>query len=209
MYLLIPSTLSSLIQTSTFLSHPGGQKKKKMEQATNSIVFLAFVLLFFASSGVADPLAYNVLNYGAKPDDNFDSTPALVAAWTLACGSINPATIYVPPGRFLVRNVVFRGQCNNNGIVFRIDGTLVAPSDYKVIGSTGNWLLFEHVNGVSVYGGVLDGQGTGLWTCKRSGKGCPSGATVSLTTIPRTRTCIVYTYTYILQFDSISASFEI
>ncbi|KAH1089976.1 hypothetical protein J1N35_017233 [Gossypium stocksii] len=149
-----------------------------MEQTANSIVFLAFVLLFFASSGVADPLlTYNVLNYGAKPDDNFDSTQALVAAWTLACGSINPATIYVPPGRFLVRNVVFRGQCKNNGIVFRIDGTLVAPSDYKVIGSTGNWLLFEHVNGVSIYGGILDGQGTGLWTCKRSGKGCPSGAT--------------------------------
>ncbi|KAK8280655.1 hypothetical protein V6Z11_D09G191900 [Gossypium hirsutum] len=148
-----------------------------MEQAAKSIVFLAFVLLFFPSSGVADPLTYNVLNYGAKPDDNFDSTQALVAAWTLACGSINPATIYVPPGRFLVRNVVFRGQCKNNGIVFRIDGTLVAPSDYKVIGSTGNWLLFEHVNGVSIYGGIIDGQGTGLWTCKRSGKGCPSGAT--------------------------------
>ncbi|KAH1030235.1 hypothetical protein J1N35_046127 [Gossypium stocksii] len=118
-----------------------------MEQTANSIVFLAFVLLFFASSGVADPLlTYNVLNYGAKPDDNFDSTQALVAAWTLACGSINPATIYVPPGGF-------------------------------GIGSTGNWLLFEHVNGVSIYGGILDGQGTGLWTCKRSGKGCPSGAT--------------------------------
>ncbi|TYI11236.1 hypothetical protein ES332_A09G197600v1 [Gossypium tomentosum] len=152
-------------------------ERKKTEQAANSIVFLAFVLLFFASPGVADPLTYNVLNYGAKPDDNFDSTQALVAAWTLACGSINPATIYVPPGRFLVRNVVFRGQCKNNGIVFRIDGTLVAPSDYKVIGSTGNWLFFEHVNGVSIYGGILDGQGTGLWTCKRSGKGCPSGAT--------------------------------
>ncbi|KAL4296478.1 hypothetical protein GQ457_12G008170 [Hibiscus cannabinus] len=148
-----------------------------MEHTTSCVLFLAFVLLVFASSGVADPLTYNVLNYGAKPDDSFDSTQAFVAAWTLACGSIKPANVYVPPGRFLVRNVVFRGQCKNNAIVFRIDGTLVAPSDYKVLGSTGNWLLFEHVNGVSVYGGILDGQGTGLWTCKRSGKGCPSGAT--------------------------------
>ncbi|KAK8512125.1 hypothetical protein V6N12_031853 [Hibiscus sabdariffa] len=152
-----------------------------MEQTTSCVLFLAFVLLIFPSYGVADPLTYstyNVLNYGAKPDGNSDSTQAMVAAWTLACGSTKAATIYVPPGRFLLRNVVFRGQCKNNAIVFRIDGTLVAPSDYKVLG-TGNWLLFEHVNGVSVYGGILDGQGTGLWACKKSGKGCPSGATVS------------------------------
>ncbi|GMI96404.1 hypothetical protein like AT3G59850 [Hibiscus trionum] len=148
-----------------------------MEQTTSCVLFLAFVLLVFASSGVADPLTYNVLNYGAKSDGDFDSTRAFVAAWTLACGSIKPATVYVPPGRFLLRGVVFRGQCKNNAIVFRIDGTLVAPSDYKVVGSTGNWILFEHVSGVSVYGGLLDGQGTGLWTCKRSGKGCPGGAT--------------------------------
>ncbi|KAL4284273.1 hypothetical protein GQ457_16G023990 [Hibiscus cannabinus] len=150
-----------------------------MEQTTSCVLFLAFVLLVFPSYGIADSLTYgtyNVLNYGAKPDGNSDSTQAMVAAWTLACGSTKAATIYVPPGRFLLRNVVFRGQCKNNAIVFRIDGTLVAPSDYKVLG-TGNWLLFEHVNGVSVYGGILDGQGTGLWACKRSGKGCPSGAT--------------------------------
>ncbi|KAK6245177.1 hypothetical protein QUC31_011586 [Theobroma cacao] len=128
------------------------------------------VLLFFTSSGAA-PLAptYSVLNYGAKPDGNFDSAQAFVAAWTLACGSINPATIYVPPGRFLLRNVVFRGQCKNSAILFSIDGTLVAPSNYNIIGNTGNWLIFEHVNGVSIYGGILDGQGVGLWTCKSIG----------------------------------------
>ncbi|KAE8717367.1 Polygalacturonase [Hibiscus syriacus] len=151
-----------------------------MEQTTTCILFLAFVLLVFPSYGVAVPLTYstyNVLNYGAKPDGHLDSTKAMVAAWTLACGSIKPATIYVPPGRFLLRNAIFRGRCKNNAIVFRIDGTFVAPSDYNLLGSTGNWLLFEHVKGVSVYGGILDGQGTGLWACKRSGKGCPSGAT--------------------------------
>ncbi|XVF76921.1 hypothetical protein PTKIN_Ptkin13bG0306200 [Pterospermum kingtungense] len=149
----------------------------------NSIVFLALVLPLLASSGAVDhpyPLTYttySVLSYGAKPDGNFDSTQAFIAAWTMACGSINPTIIYVPPGRFLLRNAVFRGQCKNNAIVFRIDGTLVAPSDYMVIGSAGNWLIFEHVNGVSIYGGILDGQGTDLWACKRSGRGCPSGAT--------------------------------
>ncbi|KAE8723951.1 Polygalacturonase [Hibiscus syriacus] len=150
-----------------------------MEHTTSCVLFFAFVLLVFPSYGVADPLTYstyNVLSYGAKPG-NLDSTKAMVAAWTLACGSIKPATIYVPPGRFSLRNVVFRGQCKNNAIVLRIDRTFVAPSDYNVLGNTGNWHLFKHVNGVSVYGGILDGQGTGLWACKRSGKGCPSGAT--------------------------------
>ncbi|KAJ0093779.1 hypothetical protein Patl1_27011 [Pistacia atlantica] len=87
------------------------------------------------------------------------------------------ATVYVPPGRFLLGKVEFKGQCNNNDIVIRLDGTLVAPSDYNVIGDDGNWLMFEHVNGVSINGGTLDGQGAGLWTCKKTGKSCPSGAT--------------------------------
>jgi len=57
---------------------------------------------------------------------------------------------------------------------------LLAPSDYRIIGDAGNWILFEHVNGVYIYGGILDGQGAGLWACKRSGNNnCPSGATVS------------------------------
>ncbi|KAJ0035868.1 hypothetical protein Pint_26398 [Pistacia integerrima] len=67
-------------------------------------------------------------------------------------------------GRFLLGKVEFKGQCNNNDIVIRLDGTLVAPSDYNVIGDDGNWLMFEHVNGVSINGGTLDGQGVGLWT---------------------------------------------
>ncbi|KAJ7961819.1 Polygalacturonase-like [Quillaja saponaria] len=69
------------------------------------------------------------------------------------------------------------GPCKNNAISVQIDGTLVAPSDYRVIGKTANWLLFQRVNGVSIRGGILDGRGTGLWSCKMSGKNCPSGAT--------------------------------
>ncbi|CAL5414229.1 unnamed protein product [Camellia sinensis] len=54
---------------------------------------------------------------------------------------------------------------------------LVAPSNYNVLGNAGNCLLFEGVNGVSIVGGVLDGQGASLWACKASGKTCPDGAT--------------------------------
>ncbi|KAF9663099.1 hypothetical protein SADUNF_Sadunf17G0003300 [Salix dunnii] len=136
-----------------------------------------FFIIFFAFSALAKAERYSVLSYGAKPDGKTDSTKAFAAAWSRACASTKPAMIYVPQGRFYLGQVRFQGPCMNHAILLRIDGTLVAPSDYKVIGNAKNWLLFEHVNGVTVSGGTLDGQGAGLWSCKNSGKGCPSGAT--------------------------------
>ncbi|PON46716.1 Glycoside hydrolase [Parasponia andersonii] len=120
----------------------------------------------------------NVVSLGAKGDGKTDSTKAFLSAWAKACGSVKPAVIDVPAGRFLLKNVVFSGQCKNNAITFRIAGTLVAPSDYRVIGNVGNWIFFQSVNGVTISGGILDGQGTALWACKNSAKtSCPSGAT--------------------------------
>ena len=56
---------------------------------------------------------------------------------------------------------------------------LVAPSDYTVLGNKAYWIVFEHIDGLTVSGnGILDGQGTSLWACKASGKSCPLGATV-------------------------------
>uniref|UniRef100_A0A2C9VKX6 Polygalacturonase-like n=1 Tax=Manihot esculenta TaxID=3983 RepID=A0A2C9VKX6_MANES len=135
------------------------------------------VLISLTSSLAMGAVQYNVLNYGAKPDGNTDSTMAFLAAWTQACASTKSADIYVPKGSFFLRKVAFQGPCKNSAIVLRIDGTLVAPSDYRVIGSSGNWIIFEHVRGVTVSGGTLDGKGTGLWSCKASGKNCPVGAT--------------------------------
>ncbi|CAL5348132.1 unnamed protein product [Camellia sinensis] len=119
---------------------------------------------------------YNVLNFGAKPDGKSDSTQAFHKAWGSACNSTQTATIYVPRGRFLLKNVVFRGLCKSR-IEFWIDGTLVAPSDYRVIGdSSGYWILFVEVNCVSVIGGTLDAKGGAFWACLTSGKNCLVGA---------------------------------
>ncbi|KAM3702185.1 hypothetical protein ACJW31_04G006300 [Castanea mollissima] len=135
------------------------------------------LLSMFISLVIASPMTYNVVSLGAKADGKTDSTQAFVSAWTKACASVKPAIIYVPVGRFYLRQLVFSGPCNNNAIVMRIVGTLVAPSDYRILGNTGNWIVFEHVDGVTISGGILDGQGTGLWACKASGNSCPSGAT--------------------------------
>ncbi|KAL2487683.1 Pectin lyase-like superfamily protein [Forsythia ovata] len=125
-----------------------------------------------------DRVTYNVLNFGAKPDGVTDSTAAFLKAWSAACGTPNPATIYVPQeGKYFLKNVQFRGPCKNKAITIHIDSTLVAPSDYNVIGNNATWLLFDRVDGVSIRGGTLDGQGNGLWACKKSSKNCPSGTT--------------------------------
>ncbi|MED6179471.1 hypothetical protein PIB30_001234 [Stylosanthes scabra] len=150
----------------------------------NTIVLLVIYFLFTFETTIAsydDDKTLNVIDFGAKPGSEIDSSEAFLAAWESACSTTTPSTIYVPQGRFLIGKVVFKGSyeyCKSNGITIKIDGALVAPSNYDDIGNDGNWLLFDDVNGVSIIGGVLDGQGNGLWECKRSGKrNCPMGAT--------------------------------
>lgn len=123
---------------------------------------------------------YDVVSLGAIPGGKTHSSEAFLRAWKSACGSPGPATIYVPGGRFLVEKPIeFAGPCRGGPIGIRIDGSLVAPSDYKVIGSSYSWLSFRQVDGVSLSGGILDGQGSGLWKCKDSSAGnCPTGASV-------------------------------
>ncbi|KAL0382009.1 UNVERIFIED_CONTAM: Polygalacturonase [Sesamum calycinum] len=141
------------------------------------MLILIFTFFYYTSSFASNP-SYNVKSFGAISDGESDSTKAFLSAWFAACATTQPAAIYVPPGRYLLRNAFFNGKmCKNKAITIRIDGTLVAPSDYNTIGNSGTWLKFQKVTGVSISGGTLDGQGTKLWACKNSSKSCPKGAT--------------------------------
>ncbi|KAF7846724.1 hypothetical protein BT93_L3856 [Corymbia citriodora subsp. variegata] len=144
-----------------------------------SLLFMVFHIAIVSSqAAIAVSVGkYDVVSLGAKPDGITDSTQAFVSAWLAACGSEMPATITVPPGRFLVGGATFSGPCKNNAIRWQIEGVITAPADYNVLGNVGTWLLFQQVDGMSISGGVLDGQGAALWACKASGKNCPSGAT--------------------------------
>ncbi|KAL3724260.1 hypothetical protein ACJRO7_029431 [Eucalyptus globulus] len=143
------------------------------------ILALGIFMLLSESPSPANAASvqYNVVSLGAKADGKTDSSKAFLSAWVSACGSTSAATVYVPQGRFLVQSASFNGPCKNSAVTVRIDGTLVAPSNYNLNGNTGNWIILSHVTGVSVIGGTLDGQGKGLWACKLSRKSCPSGAT--------------------------------
>ena len=138
-----------------------------------SWIFFLLCIAFFQSSNAA----YNVVNFGARPDGKTDSTLPFLKAWLSACNSVIPATLYVPRGRFLLKPIVFSGPCKSK-IVFQIAGTLVAPSDYWSLGNSGNWILFNKVNRVAIYGGNLDAKGAGYWSCRRAGRSCPAGSTV-------------------------------
>ncbi|CAI9761678.1 unnamed protein product [Fraxinus pennsylvanica] len=112
-----------------------------------------------------------------KPDGTTDASQPFIKAWALACSSVRQSKLYVPKGRYLLNQLAFRGPCRNQ-IKVQIDGTLVAPDDYRVIGNSNYWILFIHVNKISVIGGTLDAKGVGFWACRRSGKNCPVGANV-------------------------------
>ncbi|KAF2325610.1 hypothetical protein GH714_031052 [Hevea brasiliensis] len=118
---------------------------------------------------------YLSYNYGAKPDGKTDATQAFLRVWAAACSSATASTIYVPKGRYLIKAIEFRGPCKSR-IRVQIDGTIVAPLDYRALGNSGYWILFIQVNGVSVFGGSLDAKGAGFWACRRAGKNCPVGA---------------------------------
>ncbi|KAF2325601.1 hypothetical protein GH714_030983 [Hevea brasiliensis] len=132
-------------------------------------------LVFFWSSFRASNGAYNVESFGAKPDGLTDSTQAFLKAWSAACGSTGPATLYVPSGSFLVKPIVFNGPCKNK-ILFWIDGKILAPTNYWSFGGSGFWILFYQISWITIQGGILDARGGSFWACRNAGKVCPPGA---------------------------------
>ncbi|CAL9763487.1 unnamed protein product [Musa acuminata subsp. burmannicoides] len=134
---------------------------------------LALLLISYLSTTMATA-AYNVVDFGAKPDGRTDAAKAFLAAWAAACGSNQPATIIVPSGGFLVSQALFSGPCSNTGMRMFIKGTLMAPAGYS---DSTQWITIKYVEGLSIYGGRLDGRGQAFWACKNARRSCPYGAT--------------------------------
>ncbi|KAK8671421.1 hypothetical protein V6N13_038017 [Hibiscus sabdariffa] len=143
----------------------------------HGILVIVFVMLGINATSAMTK--FNVLNFGANPNGLTDSTDGFLKAWNAACGSADSSFIYVPKGRYLVGSLEFKGKCRSPEIIIRIDGTIVAPLDYGVLGKSANWFSFEGVTRVSITGaGAFDAKGPSLWACKAShSNSCPAGAT--------------------------------
>ncbi|TYI62173.1 hypothetical protein E1A91_D10G227400v1 [Gossypium mustelinum] len=143
----------------------------------HGVIVIVFVMLSISSTSAMTN--FNVLNFGANPIGRTDSTDSFLKAWNAACSTADSTFIYVPKGRYLVGSLAFKGQCKSPQIIIRIDGTIVAPSDYGVLRKWENWVSFERVSGVSIIGqGAFDAKGPSLWACKASSSNsCPLGTT--------------------------------
>ncbi|TYI62175.1 hypothetical protein E1A91_D10G227600v1 [Gossypium mustelinum] len=110
----------------------------------NSLGFVLIVFVMLSACSTFAMTEFNVLNFGANLNGRNDSTNSFLKAWNAACG-----------------------QCKSPQIIIRIDGTIVAPLDYGVLGKSDNWFCFEGVSGVSIIGRrTFDAKGPSLWACK-------------------------------------------
>ncbi|CAI9108342.1 OLC1v1007912C1 [Oldenlandia corymbosa var. corymbosa] len=149
-----------------------------MVVAPKSLFSIPILLLFSTFSLASSRASFNVLDYGAKMGGKIDSSKAFLDTWQAACASTTSSVVYVPKGTFLLGSkTTFAGAFCKNNVAMQIDGTLVAPSDYRVIGDDGHWIVFWQTNGMVLRGGILDGRGANLWNCKKAGKQCPIGVT--------------------------------
>ncbi|XP_019424932.1 PREDICTED: exopolygalacturonase-like [Lupinus angustifolius] len=119
----------------------------------------------------------NVMNFGAKPDGEFDCTQAFMDAWRATCKSPGQNRLLIPQGRFLVSSMFFAGPCMSpKPITIQVVGTVLATTDISEY-ENGEWLMFEDIAGLKLIGGgTFDGQGQDSWSqtedCEKSGSTC-------------------------------------
>ncbi|XP_047975557.1 exopolygalacturonase clone GBGE184-like [Salvia hispanica] len=107
---------------------------------------------------------FDITKYGAKGDGTTDDAMSLVQAWNAGCDSTGGARILVPPGKYMMGEVVLSGECKAAPpMIIDIQGTLLAnpnPSSY----SNQKWILIEHVDNIKITGGgTLNAQGANAW----------------------------------------------
>ncbi|XP_047342758.1 exopolygalacturonase-like [Impatiens glandulifera] len=127
---------------------------------TISLILLSMIVLEVQ----AQFYTFNVKRLGAIPDGISDSTDTLLNAWEMAChGNMEgQRAIFIPPGVYLVRPLVFVGPCKGP-VNVHISGILKAPEG--ILGGADSWIAFQNVDGMKIYGqGSLDGQGASAWS---------------------------------------------
>ncbi|KAG0499141.1 hypothetical protein HPP92_003832 [Vanilla planifolia] len=123
-----------------------------------------FPVIFFLLHGCCRAVAgINVMNYGARADGRSDDTKAFMEAWKAACGSSGAVKLVIPRGTYLVGPLLFNGPCKDVlSLRIELQGTMKATTELNRYKNTA-WVQFGWVNGLSLMGGVFDGQGAASW----------------------------------------------
>ncbi|CAO2175766.1 unnamed protein product [Urochloa humidicola] len=119
------------------------------------------VVALLASVSAAAANVFNVKNYGSKGNGVVDDTKSLMSAWKAACAAAGVVTLVVPAGTYYIGPVQFHGPCKASTLTFQLQGMLKAATDLKRFGN--DWIEFGWVNGLTITGGVIDGQGASSW----------------------------------------------
>ncbi|KAJ4958267.1 hypothetical protein NE237_025378 [Protea cynaroides] len=114
--------------------------------------------------GVAEATVFDVKNYDAKADGKTEIRKAVISAWNDACASVQPSTVLISEGTYLLGPVVLKRPCKTSSIEFQVQGLVKAPPDPAAF-KTDGWIVFQYINGLTVLGGgTIDGQGQKAWT---------------------------------------------
>lgn len=71
--------------------------------------------------------------------------------------------VVVPAGKFLLKEAEFKGPCKAP-IEFQVQGTIQAPEEAKDLTKPDTWVVFNHIDKLTLSGGgTFDGNGALSW----------------------------------------------
>lgn len=133
----------------------------------------SFILLLIMNVSIwANPVLYNVLDYGAETDGKTLSTEAIQNAVN-ACAQVGGGKVIVPPGKYLTGPIILKSNVHieimTGAILYaheNIDQYPAVPGRYEGIEKRTYASLFtgHDLHNVSITGrGILNGQGKVWW----------------------------------------------
>ena len=86
----------------------------------------------------------------------------MTKAWKAAC-AVAGSKVLISAGAYKLGLVTLLGPCKG-AIEFNLQGTLQAPSDVASFNGKDGWVIFQHIDGLTMSGGgVFDGKGQLAW----------------------------------------------
>ncbi|ESR34587.1 hypothetical protein CICLE_v10006970mg [Citrus x clementina] len=132
----------------------------------SQLLVLAILVLFTLAQNIINAApngVFNVIDFGAVADGIRDNSKAFENAWREACNWNTYSTVLVPPGKYLVTSVVFKGPCKAP-ISFQLQGLILAPPGLSKLADKESWITFESLRSFTLTGGgTFHGQGRTAW----------------------------------------------